>query len=49
MHRLLNRLPVSVVGGIVGVLIGLGLIHAYYDHKALHDLVNLVNAQAAKK
>ena len=35
-------------GALGGLLVGLGLIHAYYDHQVLHDLVNLVNANAAK-
>lgn len=38
----------GLVGAMVGGLMFLAGFHAYFDHRALHDLVNMVNATAAK-
>lgn len=32
--------------GFGGVLVGLGCVHAWQDHRNLHALVNMVNQQA---
>lgn len=37
----------GVIGGIGGVAIALLLLHLWTDHRALHDLVDLVNANIA--
>ena len=50
MRELLRRYPFAsgLVGAIAGLAVGLLVIHTYFDHKALHDLVNMVNANAEK-
>ena len=49
MHRVLRHpFTLGVAGALGGLVLGLTLIHLYYDHRVLHDLVNLVNANAAK-
>lgn len=39
----------SVVIGFGGALLALGLWHAYNDHTALHQLINIVNQATAAK
>ena len=36
------------LGAILGTALVLGLLHAYTDHQALHQIIALINAQAAK-
>lgn len=51
MHRLLARLgpfAKGFAGAIAGMLLVLLLVHAWFDHIALHDLVNMVNAAKAQ-
>lgn len=52
MRSLLTRLgpfAKGFAGAVLGILLVLLLVHAWFDHKALHDIVNMVNANAAKQ
>lgn len=35
--------------GALGVVIVLLLVHAWFDHAALHSVVDMINANAAKQ
>ena len=44
------RVRVSAMGwGAAGVLLAILLLHLWYDHVALHQLVNMVNSTAAQQ
>ena len=50
MRSLLTRLgpfAKGFAGAVVGVLLVLLLVHLWFDHAALHAIVDLVNKQAA--
>ena len=52
MRSLLTRLgpfAKGFAGAVVGIILVLLLVHAWFDHTALHDLVNMVNANAVKQ
>lgn len=39
----------GLVGGILGVLLVLILVHLWLDHQALHQLITYVNQQIAQQ
>ena len=40
---------VSIFCGSLGVMLGLAVNHVYDDHKALHAIIDMINANAAKQ
>jgi len=37
----------GIVGGAIGILLMLVLVHVYFDHKGFHELVDAINKAAA--
>ena len=42
-----SALVLSILGGIVGLLLGAGLLHLYTDHQAFHVVLDFLNQHAA--
>ena len=40
---------VGLAAGFIGMSLAQGIIHASSDHKALHAIIDMINANAAKQ
>ncbi len=49
MRSLLVRYVLPVALGVFGMLLGLGAVHAYTDHQALHQIIGMINAAQQQK
>ena len=40
---------IGLTAGFVGMFLASGIAHVYEDHKALHAIIDMINANAAKQ
>ncbi len=46
---IVKTMLLGLASGMVGVLLALAVSHVYEDHKALHAIIDMINANAAKQ
>lgn len=44
----IKPLGIGIAGGLLGVALGLGIWHAWNDHVAVHQIIQLINQANTK-